>query len=309
MVEGDQGDLTAVAGATAGAGALYWVNPPTDDDDPVAGHARTGEVAAAAVTENAVPRVVFQSSVGAEARHGFGEIDGLARTEELFDATGAHVTHLRCGYFFTNLLLDLEAVRSGVLSTTLPVDHRMPWVDPRDIGDVAAVRLLATDWTGRHTRGVHGPEDLSFAEVARIVGAAVGRPLTAVQVPETEVAAALRSIGFTDAQAEGVLGCPGGSGASPRRTCGISSARRPHRWAPGSTPCSGPRSRPEPPGTPPVSGPRCRAAPDQGTGSRRRSQVRTTWPPSNVLTSVRSNRAGENSPASKAGRPAPATTG
>lgn len=206
VVEGDQGDLTTVAGATAGADALYWVNPPTDDDDPVAGHARMGEVAAAAVAENAVPRVVFQSSVGAEARHGFGEIDGLARTEELLDATGAHVTHLRCGYFFTNLLLDLEAVRSGVLSTTLPVDHRMPWVDPRDIGDVAAVRLLAGDWTGRHTRGVHGPEDLSFAEVARIVGAAVGRPLTAVQVAEADVAAVLRSVGFTDAQVEGVLG-------------------------------------------------------------------------------------------------------
>ena len=80
VVEGDQGDLTTVAGATAGADALYWVNPPTDDDDPVAGHARMGEVAAAAVGGNAVPRVVFQSSVGAEVRHGFGEIDGPART-------------------------------------------------------------------------------------------------------------------------------------------------------------------------------------------------------------------------------------
>lgn len=206
VVEGDQGDLAAVTRATDGADALYWVNPPTDDDDPVAGYARMGEVAAAAVAGNAVPRVVFQSSVGAEARHGFGEIDGLARTEELLDATGAHVTHLRCGYFFTNLLLDLESVRSGVLSTTLPVDHRMPWVDPRDIGDVAAVRLLATDWTGRHTQGVHGPEDLSFAQAARVVGEALGRPLTAVQVAEAEVAGVLRSAGLTDAQVEGVLG-------------------------------------------------------------------------------------------------------
>ena len=204
VVEGDQGDVEAVLRATAGAEALYWVDPPGPDDDPVAGHARFGAVAAAAVAENAVPRVVFQSSVGAEARNGFGEIDGLARTEELLDATGAHVTHLRCGYFFTNLLLDLESVRAGELGTTLPVEHRMPWVDPRDIGEVAAARLLAGGWTGRHTQGVHGPEDLSFAEVARIVGAAIGRPLAARQV--AEVAAALRGLGLTDAQVEGVLG-------------------------------------------------------------------------------------------------------
>ncbi|GEO96723.1 NmrA family NAD(P)-binding protein [Kocuria turfanensis] len=206
VVEGDQDDVEAVLRATARAETLYWVNPPSLHDDPVAGHARFGAVAAAAVAENAVARVVFQSSVGAEAREGFGDIDGLARTEELLDATGAHTTHLRCGYFFTNLLLDLESVRAGVLSTTLPVDHRMPWVDPRDIGEVAAARLLAGDWTGRHTQGVHGPEDLSFAEVARIVGAAVGRPLTAQQVEESEVAEALRGLGFTDAQVEGVLG-------------------------------------------------------------------------------------------------------
>ncbi|MEX5237979.1 NmrA family transcriptional regulator, partial [Kocuria sp. CPCC 205236] len=41
---------------------------------------------------------------------------------------------------------------------------------------------------------------------ARIVGEALGRPLTAVQVAEAEVAGILRSAGLTDAQVEGVLG-------------------------------------------------------------------------------------------------------
>lgn len=206
VVEGDQGDEAAVTRATAGADALYWVDPPTKDADPVAGYLRMGQTAAAAVEANGVPRVVFQSSVGAEARSGFGEIDGLAGTEELLDATGAHVTHLRCGYFFTNLLLDLETVRSGMLVTTLPVDHRLPWVDPRDVGDIAAARLLAADWSGRHTLGVHGPQDLSYAEVAQIAGDAVGRPLTAQQVPEADVAALLRTAAFTEARIDGILG-------------------------------------------------------------------------------------------------------
>ncbi len=204
--EVDQGDTDAVVRATADVDTLYWVNPPTDDADPVAGHVRMGESAAAAVTANRISRVVFQSSVGAEARSGFGEIDGLGRTEELLDATDAHVTHLRCGYFFTNLLMDLESVREGVLVTTLPVEHRMPWVDPRDIGDVAAARLLSTAWTGRHILGVHGPADLSFLEVADTVSTAVGLPVAAQQVPEPVIEDALRAVGFTEAQVAGVLG-------------------------------------------------------------------------------------------------------
>ncbi len=152
----DLDDARAVVEATAGVDALFWVDPPTGDDDPAAGYARMGATAARAVQENRIPRVVFLSSIGAEARGGFGEIDGLARTEELLDATGASVTHLRCGYFFTNLLLDPGFLDSGELLTTLPTDLRMPWVDPRDISEVAAVRLLG-DWSGRSVQAVHGP--------------------------------------------------------------------------------------------------------------------------------------------------------
>ncbi|CAM3190838.1 NAD(P)H-binding protein [Stackebrandtia soli] len=206
VVEADQTDGDAVVAATVGVDALYWVNPPPAGDDPIAGHARFGAVAARAVMENGISRVVFQSSGGAEAREGFGEIDGLATTEVFLDGTDAHVTHLRCGYFFTNLLLDVDSVASGTITTTLPLDHRMPWVDPRDIGDVAAARLLATDWHGRHTLGVHGPADLSFTEVAEILTAALGRTVTAERLPEETVARFLRQNGFTEAQTEAMIG-------------------------------------------------------------------------------------------------------
>jgi len=54
------------------------------------------------------------------------------------------VVHLRCGFFFTSLLLNRAALEDGVLRIAMPVDTPMPWVDPRDIGDVAAARLLST---------------------------------------------------------------------------------------------------------------------------------------------------------------------
>jgi uncharacterized protein YbjT (DUF2867 family) len=125
----DQADTDAVLAATADAEALFWVDPPTADADPAAGYARMGAVAARAV-EAGVGHTVFLSSVGAEKREGAAEIDGLARTELLLDeaavATGRSVLHLRCGYFFTNLLLELDALRQGVLRTAMPVHAPMP---------------------------------------------------------------------------------------------------------------------------------------------------------------------------------------
>ncbi|KQR07674.1 NAD(P)H-binding protein [Cellulomonas sp. Leaf334] len=206
VVEADQGDRDAVVAATRDADALYWVDPPTDDDDPLDGYRRMSETVAHAVTTNRVPRVVFQSSVGAEGRHGFGEIDGLGLTEELLNATGADVTHLRNGYFFSNLLMDLDGIRAGVLTTTHPVDRPLAWVAPLDIATVAATRLLSTDWHGVQTLGVHGPADLSFAQVADILGDVLGRPVSAQQVSEQDQAQALAGFGMTPAQVEAVLG-------------------------------------------------------------------------------------------------------
>jgi uncharacterized protein YbjT (DUF2867 family) len=206
VVQGDQFDPEVVLRATEGADALYWVNPPVTDGDAVEAWSRAGSYAARAIEEHGISRTVFQSSGGAEKRHGAGEIDGLARTEELLDATGASVLHLRCGFFFTNLSMDPAALEDGVLRVTWPVDAPMPWVDPRDVGDVAAARLLATEWSGRQVQAVHGPEDLSYAQVAAIVSGATGRPLRAEQIPDDEMRDALRAAGLGDAQVEGILG-------------------------------------------------------------------------------------------------------
>lgn len=206
VVQADQGNAEAVVRATRGADRLFWVDPPyTVDGDPVAGYARMGANAARAVEENGIARTVFLSSVGAEKRHGVGEIDGLARTEQVLDATGAEVLHLRCGYFFTNLFMDLTALREGVLPTPWPLDHPMAWVDPRDIGEIAAARLLS-DRSGSHVQAVHGPEDLTFSRVAEILTRALGREVRAERISEDDFRAVLLSAGLSRGQVEGVVG-------------------------------------------------------------------------------------------------------
>jgi uncharacterized protein YbjT (DUF2867 family) len=202
----DQRDTDAVVAATKGTDALFWVDPPTFADDPSADYALATDAVARAVSENQISRTVFQSSIGAELRHGAGEIDDLARTEERLDATGASVVHLRCGYFFSNLLLQIDAVRAGVVPIVLPADQPMPWVAPRDIAEVAVSRLLSDGWTGRRVQAVHGPADLSWAQAAAIVTDATGHPVRAERITDDEMRGLLAGYGMSDGLVEAVMG-------------------------------------------------------------------------------------------------------
>ncbi|MFS0911261.1 NmrA family NAD(P)-binding protein [Microbacterium sp. 179-I 3D2 NHS] len=206
VAQADSQDAAQVAAATRGVDALYWVDPPVVSADPLGDYARATDAVVRAVQENGIDRVVFQSSVGAEKRHGVGEIDGLAATEVALDGLDIEVTHLRCGYFFSNLLLDLDSLRAGRLATVLPVDAPMAWVAPRDIAEVAALTLLNREWSGRRVQAVHGPEDLSWAQVAAILSSELGRDVEVSRVTDDEMLGALRGAGMPKAMADAVLG-------------------------------------------------------------------------------------------------------
>ena len=187
LAVGDQRDAGYVTEATAGVDAVLWVHP--DDwslPDPDADAEATGEGLAAAIRKHRIPRVVLLSSIGAELRTGAGFIDGLARVERRLDdardETGTALLHLRCAFFMSNLLMDLDGLRAGRLTTTRPLDDPVPWVDPRDIATVATLRLLSDAWHGRQVQAVHGPADLTWTEAAAVLSTATGVPIQAVHV-------------------------------------------------------------------------------------------------------------------------------
>ena len=87
LAVGDQRDADYVADATRGPEAVFWVHPADFSlPDPDADAGRTAEGLAAAMRQNWIARVVFQSSIGAEMRHGAGFVDGLTRIEQRLDA-------------------------------------------------------------------------------------------------------------------------------------------------------------------------------------------------------------------------------
>ena len=203
----DEGTLVA---ALSDVDALFVTVPAVVSSDPLADYERFGISIANAVTRSGVARVVLQSSVGAELRHGVGEIDGLARVEELLDDTDAWVLHLRCGFFYSNLALQVDQMRAGEVPVVLPTNQPMPWVAPADIAQVATSWLLRTDWSGRHVQGVHGPHDLSWDEALAIVSQATGHDVKALRVSDDDMRAGLGDVGMSENQVEAILGMSSG---------------------------------------------------------------------------------------------------
>ena len=111
-VRGDQYDAEAVVAATRDIDALYWVDPSSRRGPARGLRPRHRRPRARGHREpDRTRRLPEQRRRGEAPRR--REIDGLADTETALDAIGVDVTHLRCGYFFTNLDLQLDAVRAG----------------------------------------------------------------------------------------------------------------------------------------------------------------------------------------------------
>jgi uncharacterized protein YbjT (DUF2867 family) len=203
---GDLADGAYVEQATRGIDALLCALPENfTADDPLADMIAMADNVAAVVRANGISFTVLLSSIGAELKHGAGLIDGLAHAERVLADTGTNVLCLRSGYYFTNLLGSLDALRAGTVTSAMPGDAAMPWVDPRDIGDVAAARLLAAEWTGVHIQAVHGPADLTWTEVASILESALGRPVAFQRSTDDEARAGLKDAGMSDKAAEAVV--------------------------------------------------------------------------------------------------------
>jgi uncharacterized protein YbjT (DUF2867 family) len=72
----------------------------------------------------------------------------------------------------------------GALPGGLRPDVPMPWIATKDIGEYAASRLVARDFSGSSIQELHGQRDISMQEAASLVGHAIGKPnLAYVQVP------------------------------------------------------------------------------------------------------------------------------
>lgn len=184
--------------ATGGADALLWVTPGVEKASNLrAAQNDFGVAAAAAIRANESPRVVNISSVGAHHDAGTGPIAGLHDVEEMLDATGASVLHLRAGYFFENYIPQVQVIRAmGAIMLPVSGNKSLPMVATRDIGAVAAEKLLDDTWSGTSVLELHGPEDLTFDMSAAAISTAIGRTVAHTPIDEMQARMGLSMLGL-----------------------------------------------------------------------------------------------------------------
>ncbi|MFZ1932607.1 MAG: NAD(P)H-binding protein [Thermoguttaceae bacterium] len=188
-VIGSQDDVDYLCRATQGVNTLFWATPPGYGSDNVrAFQNRLGTTAAKAIETNRIARVVNLSSIGADLASGNGPIGGLHDVEGLLNETACNVVHLRPGFFFENLLWQLDSIRKwGRISLPISASTRYPMLATRDISRAAAVRLTSTGWTGQIVQELHGPTELSFREVAEILTEVLGRKIVYIKCDREEM--------------------------------------------------------------------------------------------------------------------------
>jgi uncharacterized protein YbjT (DUF2867 family) len=197
----DVADAEALTRAFAGAEGIYAMTPPhVTSDNYRAEQDRITEAVATAIEATSVKYVVTLSSIGADKAEKTGPVLGLHHMEERFaDIAEINVLHLRAGYFMENTLPQAAVVREfGMMAGPVRADLLLPMIATKDIGAFAAQALLHFNFYGQTTRELLGQRDITYTEVARIIGTAIGRPALAyIQMPAEQVIMAMTQMGMS----------------------------------------------------------------------------------------------------------------
>jgi uncharacterized protein YbjT (DUF2867 family) len=177
VVRGDLRDPEPLADAFAGVERLLLISPPAP------GHGEM-ELAALELAERAgvLEHVVKLSSIGVQGTEPALLSQPHVMVEQRLGRGSYTSTLLRPASFMTNVMNNVTEIRDGKL--LMPAgDARIPFIDPRDVADVAVLTLTAPE-KAKGPLVMTGPEALSFADLAAKLSAALGREIAYIDVEE-----------------------------------------------------------------------------------------------------------------------------
>ncbi len=202
-------DAAALTEAFTGAKAVYLLIPPNPGIPNVReDQERVSDALVAAVRNAGVERAVVLSSIGADKPEKTGPVIGLHNLEQkLNDVSALKAVYLRAGYFMENLLPQVGVIQNfGVVGGPLRSDLKVAMIATKDIGAAAVEALLKLEFTGKEARGLLGQRDLTYQEVASVIGQAIGKPgLSYVQFPPAQLKPALTQMGMSSNMADLLL--------------------------------------------------------------------------------------------------------
>ena len=195
----DLADADSLARAFEGVRAAYVLNPPAYAMPDIFARAeRLAESIREAARRAGLPRLVVLSSIGAHLPSDSGNIRTNSIFERILGDLPASVVFLRPAYFMENWAwVAAAAAQRGVLPSFLsPPERAIPMVSAADVGRAAADAMLGGE-EGHVCREITGPRDCSPDDAAAAFAKALGRPVTAAAVPESDWPADLAKSHFS----------------------------------------------------------------------------------------------------------------
>jgi uncharacterized protein YbjT (DUF2867 family) len=204
-------DADFVAGAFAGADAVYTMVPPNNYFDPnldlLAYYRGIGENYARAISLSGVKQVVNLSTIGAHLEKGSGILIGAHNVEKILNGLpqDVNITHMRPTSFYYNLYGYADMIKTaGFIAANYGEEDIVPWVSPADIAAAVEEELTAPP-AGRKVRYV-ASEERSCKETAAILGAAIGQPgLKWAIIPDEQMLNGLVTAGINPRIAAGLV--------------------------------------------------------------------------------------------------------
>jgi len=205
----DVTDAAALTKAFTRAQAVYAMIPPNIGAPDISAYQeRVSDAMVAAITKAGVGHVALLSSVGADKPEKTGPVVGLHNFEQKLNSiAGLNALYVRAGYFMQNTLAQIGVIQNfGLLGGPLRADLAVAMIAARDIGDWSAEELLRLNFSGKQARELLGQRDLTYKEVASVIGQAIGRPtLGYSQFPPALVKPALLQAGMSTNVADLIL--------------------------------------------------------------------------------------------------------
>ncbi|CDF80262.1 NmrA family protein [Formosa agariphila KMM 3901] len=204
-------DVDFITSAFTGADAVFCMVPPANyfdhNLDLLAYYKNLANNYAQAITRSGVKKVVNLSSIGAHMKEGNGILQGTFYVESILNALPSDIaiTHIRPTEFYYNLLPQVHSAKeNGFIASNIEGEVVNAWVSPVDIASVIAEEI--TSKLAGQNVGYVASDELTYNELAKILGEAIGNPdLKWVTLTDEQLTEGLKAAGMQPAIAEGMM--------------------------------------------------------------------------------------------------------
>lgn len=204
-------DTDFLATTFTGADAVYCMEPPANFFDQkldyISYYNNIAENYKQAIERSGVKKVVHLSSIGGHTDKGNGMLAFHYNVERIFNSLPADITivTLRPVGFYYNLLSFIHGIKAqNAIISNYKAEYKEPWVSTVDIANVVAEEITSP-FQGRKVRYI-ASDELSGDDIARTLGAAIGKPdLQWKTISDEQQVANMIAIGMNATIAKGLV--------------------------------------------------------------------------------------------------------